>query len=132
VEGTLADSHSPHGRASARTSTGTRGWPCDRPQRRVEPVGRRASARGGGLPRLDGRGNRGRPARFESEAAAHRNNDWPEQDQWWAETAQLLDGEATLRNSVNVMPDLHGAPDEARFVQIMQGAHSSELWFINS
>jgi hypothetical protein len=53
---------------------------------------------------------------------AHRgNSDRPEQGQWWAETAQLLDGEATFRNSVNVMPDLHGNPDEAGFVQIMQG-----------
>jgi hypothetical protein len=60
-------------------------------------------------------------ARFESEEAAQRNNDRPEQDQWWAETAQLLDGEATFRNSVNVMPDLHGDPDQAGFVQIMQG-----------
>jgi hypothetical protein len=60
-------------------------------------------------------------ARFESEEAAQRNSDRPEQGQWWAATAQLLDGEATFRNSVNVMPDLHGNPDEAGFVQIMQG-----------
>jgi hypothetical protein len=60
-------------------------------------------------------------ARFESEEAAHRNSDRPEQGQWWAQTAQLLDGEATFRNSVDVMPDLHGNPDEAGFVQIMQG-----------
>lgn len=60
-------------------------------------------------------------ARFESEEAGQRNSDRPEQGQWWAETAQLLDGEATFRNSVQVMPDLHGDPDGARFVQIMQG-----------
>jgi hypothetical protein len=60
-------------------------------------------------------------ARFESDEAAQRNSDRPEQGQWWAETAGLLDGEATFRNSVNVMPDLRGNPDEAGFVQIMQG-----------
>jgi hypothetical protein len=60
-------------------------------------------------------------ARFESEEAAQRNSDRPEQGRWWAETAGLLDGEATFRNSVNVMPDLHGDPDKAGFVQIMQG-----------
>jgi hypothetical protein len=36
------------------------------------------------------------------------------------ETAQLLDGPATFRNRVDVMPDLHGDPNEAGFVQIMQ------------
>ena len=60
-------------------------------------------------------------ARFESEEAAQHNSDRPEQGQWWAETAKLLDGEATFHNSANVMPDLHGDPDEAGFVQIMQG-----------
>ena len=60
-------------------------------------------------------------ARFESEEAAQRNSDRPEQGQWWAEVAKLLDGEATFRNSVNVMPDLRGDPDQARFVQVMQG-----------
>ena len=60
-------------------------------------------------------------ARFESEEAAQRNSDRSEQDRWWADTAQLLDGEATFRNSVNVMPDLRGDPDKAGFVQIMQG-----------
>jgi hypothetical protein len=60
-------------------------------------------------------------ARFESEEAAQRNSDRPEQGKWWAQTAQLLDGGATFRNSVAVMPDLRGNPDEAGFVQIMQG-----------
>ena len=53
-------------------------------------------------------------ARFESEEAAQRNSDRPEQGEWWAEVAKLLDGEATFRNSVNVMPDLRGDPDQAR------------------
>lgn len=60
-------------------------------------------------------------ARFESEQAAQRNSDRPEQDRWWADTSQLLEGETTFRNSVNVMPDLRGDPDKAGFVQIMQG-----------
>jgi hypothetical protein len=59
--------------------------------------------------------------RFESEDAAQRNSDRPEQDQWSAEMVKLLDGEPTYRNSANVMPDLRGDPDQARFVQIMQG-----------
>jgi hypothetical protein len=60
-------------------------------------------------------------ARFESEEAAQRNSNRPEQGKWWAQTTQLLDGEATFNNSVAVMPDLRGNPDEATFVQIMQG-----------
>lgn len=60
-------------------------------------------------------------ARFESEEAARRNSDRPEQGQWWAATAKLLDGEATFRDSVNVKPDMHGDPDQAGFVQVMQG-----------
>jgi hypothetical protein len=60
-------------------------------------------------------------ARFESEEAAQRNSDRPEQGQWWAEVTKLLDGEATFHNSVKVMPDLRGDPDQARFVQVMQG-----------
>jgi hypothetical protein len=60
-------------------------------------------------------------ARFENEEAAQRNSDRPEQGQWWTEVASLLDGEATFRNSVKVMPDLQGDPDQARFVQVMQG-----------
>jgi hypothetical protein len=60
-------------------------------------------------------------ARFENEEAAQRNSDRPEQGQWWADVAKLLDGEATFRNSKEVMPDLRGDPDQASFVQIMQG-----------
>lgn len=59
--------------------------------------------------------------RFESEEAARRNSDRPEQDQWWAETEKLFDGAATFRDSSDVTVDLHGDPDQAGFVQIMQG-----------
>jgi hypothetical protein len=60
-------------------------------------------------------------ARFESEEAARRNSDRPEQGEWWADTAKLFDGEATFRDSENVAPDVRGNPDEAGFVQVMQG-----------
>ncbi len=60
-------------------------------------------------------------ARFESEQAARRNSDRPEQDQWWAETSKLFTGEVTFRDSVDVTVDVVGDPDKAGFVQIMQG-----------
>jgi hypothetical protein len=60
-------------------------------------------------------------ARFDSEDDARRNSDRPEQGAWWAETAKLLNGEATFRDSTRVMVELRGDPDEAGFVQVMQG-----------
>ena len=63
-------------------------------------------------------------ARFESEEAARRNSDRPEQDRWWAETSQLLTGEATFKDSSDVTVDLSGNPDDAGFVQVIQGRGS--------
>jgi hypothetical protein len=63
-------------------------------------------------------------ARFESEQAARRNSDRPEQGQWWAETAKLFTGEVTFRDSNDVTVDMHGDPDQAGFVQVMQGRAS--------
>lgn len=60
-------------------------------------------------------------ARFESEEAARRNGGRPEQDRWWTETAKLFDGEASFRDSTDVTLDVIGEPDDAGFVQIMQG-----------
>ena len=60
-------------------------------------------------------------ARFESAEAARRNSERPEQDRWWAETEKLFDGAPTFRDSTDVTVDLHGDPDRAGFVQIMQG-----------
>ena len=60
-------------------------------------------------------------ARFEDEAAARRNSDRPEQDRWWAETSRLFTGEATFKDSSDVLLDVVGEPDDAGFVQIMQG-----------
>ena len=59
--------------------------------------------------------------RFESEQAARENSDRPEQDQWWAQTAKLFDGEPTFSESSDVTLDIVGDPDSAGFVQIMQG-----------
>ncbi len=63
-------------------------------------------------------------ARFESEQAARRNSDRPEQAQWWTETAQLFTGEVTFCDSGDVTVDVHGDPDQAGFVQVMHGRAS--------
>jgi hypothetical protein len=63
-------------------------------------------------------------ARFESEEAARRNSDRPEQDKWWSETAALLSGDARFTDSTDVVVDVTGDPDEAGFVQVMQGRGS--------
>lgn len=60
-------------------------------------------------------------ARFESEDAARRNSNRPEQDRWWTETSNLFTGEVTFRDSADVTVDVNGDPDNAGFVQIMQG-----------
>lgn len=59
--------------------------------------------------------------RFESEEAARRNSDRPEQGQWWAATEQLFDTPVTFAESSDVTVDLHGDLDQAGFVQIMRG-----------
>ena len=63
-------------------------------------------------------------ARFESEEAARRNSNRPEQDRWWAETAKLFSGEASFKDSSDVTLDVTGEPDDAGFVQVMQGRGS--------
>src|SRR5260370_26666549 len=63
-------------------------------------------------------------ARFESEEAARRNSDRPEQGQWWMETSKLFTGEVTFRDSSDVTADVHGDPDTAGFMQVMQGSGS--------
>ena len=62
--------------------------------------------------------------RFESEEAARRNSERPEQDRWWAETEKLFDGGATFRDSTDVTVDVQGDPDQAGFVQVIQGRTS--------
>jgi hypothetical protein len=63
-------------------------------------------------------------ARFESAEAGRRNSDRPEQGQWWAETSRLFTGEVSFRDSSEVTVDVHGDPDRAGFVQVMQGRAS--------
>ena len=60
-------------------------------------------------------------ARFESAEAAARNGQRPEQSRWWEETSRLFDGEVSFRDSEDITVDLQGDPDEAGFVQVMQG-----------
>ena len=63
-------------------------------------------------------------ARFESEEAARRNSDRPEQTQWWMETSKLFTGDVTFRDSGDITADVSGDPDAAGFVQVMQGRGS--------
>jgi len=62
--------------------------------------------------------------RFESEEAARRNSERPEQDRWWAETETFFEGAVSFRDSSDVTVDVHGDPNEAGFVQIMHGRSS--------
>ena len=62
--------------------------------------------------------------RFESEDAARRNSERPEQDSWWAETSKVFTGEVTFRESNRVDVDVNGNPDDAGFVQVIQGRGS--------
>jgi len=63
-------------------------------------------------------------ARFDSKDAARQNSDRPEQGQWWTETSTLFTGEASFRDSVRVDIDVNGNPDDAGFIQIIQGSGS--------
>jgi len=60
-------------------------------------------------------------ARFESEDAARRNEHRPEQGQWWQETSKLFSGDVTFSDSDDVVADVHGDPNNAGFLQVMQG-----------
>jgi hypothetical protein len=63
-------------------------------------------------------------ARFDSEETARRNSDKPEQDRWWAETSKLFTDEPTFRDSTQVDVDVTGDPDQAGFVQVIEGRSS--------
>jgi hypothetical protein len=62
--------------------------------------------------------------RFESEEAARANSERPEQDAWWAQTSKLFTSEPTFQESTQVDLDLVGNPDDAGFVQVIQGRSS--------
>jgi hypothetical protein len=91
-------------------------------------VGAGARARGRRLAGLDRRGDRGRPVHragpLRVRGGRPRNSDRPEQDRWWAETARLFTGEAAFKDSSDVVVDVIGEPDDAGFVQVMQGRGS--------
>ena len=59
--------------------------------------------------------------RFESEEAARRNSDRPEQGAWWEETSRYFDGEVTFHDCREVDTMLGGGSDQAGFVQVIQG-----------
>ena len=59
--------------------------------------------------------------RFESEEVARRNSERPEQGEWWSTMASYYDGEPTFHDCTIVDVDTYGDPDQAGFVQVMQG-----------
>jgi hypothetical protein len=59
--------------------------------------------------------------RFDSEGSARFNSARPEQDKWWSEFSKLLDGEATFKDSNNLLVETNGDPDSAQFVQVILG-----------
>jgi hypothetical protein len=64
-------------------------------------------------------------ARFESEEAARRNSDRPEQGAWWGRASQHL-AEPVFHDSSRVHTYKEGGSDEAGFVQVIQG-HSDDM-----
>lgn len=60
-------------------------------------------------------------ARFESEEAARRNSQRPEQTAWWKETERLFEGPVQFHDSIDVQVMTHGDLDQAHFVQVMEG-----------
>lgn len=63
-------------------------------------------------------------ARFDSESAARRNSDRPEQGEWWSELERLFTSEPAFHESTDVVVEEHGDLDSAGFVQVMQGRTS--------
>jgi hypothetical protein len=63
-------------------------------------------------------------ARFDSEEAAQRNSNRPEQGEWWSQVETLFTSEPEFRNSTAVDVDTYGDPARAGFVQVMQGRTS--------
>jgi hypothetical protein len=60
-------------------------------------------------------------AQFDSEGSARFNSARREQDSWWSEFSELLEGEATFRDSNNVLIQTTGNMDSAGFVQVIAG-----------
>ena len=55
--------------------------------------------------------------RFESEDAARANSGRPEQDEWWANTSKLFDGEPTFTESSAIDVDMVG---ETEFIDLKE------------
>jgi len=63
-------------------------------------------------------------ARFESEDAARRNSERPEQGQWWSETAKLFNGDVSFHDCRETVTFGRGGSDSAGFVQVIKGRTS--------
>lgn len=64
-------------------------------------------------------------ARFESQEAAMKNSNRPEQDAWFQETSAAFGGEPEFIDVTDVEQWLDGGSDDAGFVQVMIG-HSPD------
>lgn len=65
-------------------------------------------------------------ARFESDGAARRNEDRPEQTAWWAGMEAALDGTAVFAETSEVDVAMGGGSDDAGFVQVFWGRGDRE------
>lgn len=65
-------------------------------------------------------------ARFESDDAARRNSDRPEQGEWWAGTEKHLEGDVRFYDCTEVEVMWGGGSDTAGFVQVIQGRLQDE------
>ena len=59
-------------------------------------------------------------ARFDSAEAAERNNNIPEQQQWYSEFEKYVEGEPSFTNYTNVDLSDGGGSDDAGFVQVIR------------
>ena len=59
-------------------------------------------------------------ARFESQEAARRNSDRPEQGAWWEQTSKFLEDDVKFYDCTDVQEWSGGGSDDAGFVQVMQ------------
>ena len=67
--------------------------------------------------------------RFENEEVARANSDRPEQDSWWSDTQQYLEGEARFYDTTDVEQMYEGGSNDAGFVQIIQGTAKDRAKF---
>jgi hypothetical protein len=66
--------------------------------------------------------------RFEAADAARRTSERPEQDQWWAETTKLFDGDVSFHDCSQVrLFGRAGGSDDAGFGQIMRGRYTDPV-----